>query len=564
VNNYPSFTDLLVSNHIIDPKSLQKLVGKYQGNHAEIRNYILGEKTVRKDILGKLWGDSIGVSYVNLDKTLFQSQVMKRLDEKFVRRNKMIPLYEIQGVITLAMAHPKDINVIDKAERLMGCPVSPVFSFPDEIVDAVDIQYQSSDGIDKILDQISNNPLFKKGGKITSQELEKFAGEQSVIAFSRSILLLGVKEGASDIHIDPQENIVHVRFRIDGMLHDRMQLEKMILAPLTSRLKIMASLDITEKRRPQDGRVNLNLNKKSIDFRMSTVPTIYGEKIVLRALGSIQKDEVLDLEDLGFSKTNLEFLKKIMTTPTGIFFVTGPTGSGKSTTLFSVLQALNKSDVNIMTIEDPVEYRLPRINQIQVNSAIGFDFASALRSFLRQDPDIILVGEIRDKETAKIASEAALTGHLVLATMHTNSALQAVIRLIEIGVEPYLISPSIIGTMAQRLIRRICKHCKESYKLSAEEIEKYFIWDKQTDVYFYRGKGCPECNNIGYSGRLAIQEISLINDEIRSLIGKRASALEIENAAKRGGLKKMHYDGMKKVLMGLTTIDEIERVTAGD
>ncbi|MBF0397904.1 MAG: type II/IV secretion system protein, partial [Desulfobacterales bacterium] len=291
-----------------------------------------------------------------------------------------------------------------------------------------------------------------------------------------------------------------------------------------------------------------------------------GEKIVLRILGQIQKDEVPDLTELNFSKSNLNTLRKIIESPNGVFFVTGPTGSGKSTTLFSALKYLNKIDVNIMTAEDPVEYRLPRINQIQVNQSIGFNFASALRSFLRQDPDIILIGEIRDVETAKIAAQAALTGHFVLSTMHTNSALQAITRLVEIGVEPFLVAPSIIGVMAQRLVRKICKYCKESYRLTPQEIDNYFIVDEPEieEVLFYKGKGCSECNNIGYHGRIAIHEIFIINEKIRALISRNASVVEIENAASELNFKDMRYDGMKKVLRGMTTIDELNKIAAAD
>ncbi|MBF0226212.1 MAG: type II/IV secretion system protein [Desulfobacterales bacterium] len=559
-----NFLTILVSENILTQDDSDNFSKKYQGNGFDILQHLVRGGIAKKDVLGKFWGDSIGVSYVNLEKTLFQAQVVKRLPQNFALKNQLIPIYQLQDVVTLAMAFPLNLDVIDEAKRLMGCQVSAVFSFPDEIVDAIDIQYQSGDALNEFIARIADNALFKGTSKITADQLEKLAGDKSIIEFTRNLLLLGLKERASDVHIDPQEDIILIRFRIDGVLQDRLKLDKPLLSPLVSRLKIMGSLDITEKRKPQDGRVNISLTNKSIDFRMSTVPAIYGEKIVLRALGQIQKTDVPDIEELNFSKSNYLILKRIIEAPNGIFFVTGPTGSGKSTTLFSVLKNLNKPGINIMTIEDPVEYRLPRVNQVQVNHTIDFSFASALRAFLRQDPDVILIGEIRDVETAKIASQAALTGHLVLATMHTNSALQAVTRLIEIGVEPFLVAPSIIGVMAQRLVRKICQHCKEKYKLSPEEIEKYFIWDKQTDVYFYRGKGCSECNNIGYTGRLALHEVFLVSEEVRELIAKDASILDIENAAKKNGFKTMRYDGMKKVLMGHTTINELERVTMGD
>ncbi|MBF0412260.1 MAG: type II/IV secretion system protein [Desulfamplus sp.] len=560
----PKFINMLIEQSILTTQDSLNLSEKYQGDAFEILLHLYRSGVAKKFVFGKLWGDSIGVSYVDLEKTLFQSQVVIALKENFARKHLIIPIYKIEDVVTVATAYPKKADVLEQAEHLLQYQVSPVFAFPDEIIDAIDIQYQSGDSISGLLNTIADNEMFKGTSKITPEQLEKLAGDKSIIDFSRSILLLAVKERASDIHIDPQEDIAFIRFRIDGVLHDRLKLDMTLFKPLSSRLKVMANLDITERRKPQDGRIAVNLTNKSIDFRVSTIPTIYGEKMVLRALGQILKDNVPDLSELDLLKSNYDKIQRIINAPNGVFFVTGPTGSGKSTTLFSVLQSLNKPDINIMTAEDPVEYRLPRINQVQVNPAIGFDFANALRSFLRQDPDVILIGEIRDLETAKIASQAALTGHLVVTTMHTNSALQAVTRLVEIGVEPFLVAPSIIGVMGQRLVRRICNFCKEKYRVSSEEIEKYFIWDQKTEVSFYKGRGCSECNNTGYSGRLAIHEIFLLTEEIRAMIAREASILDIDAIAKKSGFKTMRYDGMKKVLMGLTTIDEIERVTVED
>lgn len=554
------FFERLVSEKILTKEDSNRLIDKYKSDISSVWDYILHGNFCKKEVLGKLWGDSIGVSYVDLNKTLFQSQIVSKLPEQFARRNRVIPIYKMGDVVTVVAATPTDQEMLKKAETAIGSSISAVFSFPADIDDAIEIQYQTRDSINEFLDRIVDNELFKDTSKITYEELQKLSGDQSIIDLCRGLLLLGVKDRASDIHIEPAEDSVRVRYRIDGVLQERIMLEKTLLPPLSSCLKVMAGLDITEKRRPQDGRINLHLSKKSIDFRLSTIPTIYGEKIVLRILGQIQTDEIPDLNVLELSKSNYTKIKRVIEIPNGVFFVTGPTGSGKTTTLFAVLNHLNTPEINIMTVEDPVEYRLSGINQIQVNPVINLDFASALRSFLRQDPDVILIGEIRDLETAKVAAQAALTGHLVLATMHTNNALQAVTRLVEIGVEPFLVAPSIIGVMAQRLTRRICIYCKERYQLSEKEIEQYFICDKATDVYFYKGKGCPECNNTGYLGRLAIQEVFIMSEEIRSLVAKGASILEIEKTAKKSGFKTMRYDGLKKVLRGLITIDELERV----
>jgi type IV pilus assembly protein PilB len=412
--------------------------------------------------------------------------------------------------------------------------------------------------------EIAENPIFNQTGQITAEQLRKEAQDETIVSLGRGMLLLGVKERASDIHIDPEENRVRVRYRIDGVLQDRMEMEKSLHPPVISWMKIQAELDITERRKPQDGRIKLQLNQKSIDYRFSTVPTIYGEKAVLRVLGQMESQEVPDIDEIGFSKSNYLKVKKCAEHPNGIFFVTGPTGSGKSTTLFSVLKHLNSPEVNIMTIEDPVEYRLPGINQIQVNKDIGLDFALSLRAFLRQDPDVILVGEIRDLETAKIASEAALTGHVVLATMHTNSAMQVVTRLIEMGVESYLIAPAMIGAISQRLVRRICLKCIEKYRPTPEQMFRNFIDGGKTKIYFHRGKGCQECAQTGYRGRMAIHEIFVMNPELRALISLGANVLDIETAARKTGFKSIRYDGIKKVIRGLTSIEEIERVAAVD
>ena len=323
----------------------------------------------------------------------------------------------------------------------------------------------------------------------------------------------------------------------------------------------MAKLDITQKRLPQDGRVELELKNRVFSFRLSILPTVFGEKAVIRALGNADDATITPLDDLGLSQKNRELLDRIVSRPNGILFVTGPTGSGKTTTLYSILGKLQEPAVNIVTVEDPVEITLDGITQVQANQGIGLDFAVALRSILRQDPEVILVGEIRDLETAKIASEAALTGHLVMASLHTNNALQAITRLIEIGVEPYLVAPSVIGVVAQRLVRRICENCKESYEPSREELESLFYNIGDSEVLFYRGKGCEDCSGSGYAKRLAIHEVLTINDAMRDQIASNASIVEMEQEAIKLGFKSLRYDGILKVLQGLTTIEEINKAT---
>lgn len=558
----PEFLKLVVSKGMLTEEDTNNLLKKYNGDAYSILTFLVSGSAAKKNELGMLWGDSLGVAYIDLSRTMMQHHVVQKLPEQFARTSKMIPVYQFGDVITIATSNPGQIIALKEAERLVSAPVSAVFTFTEDIEDAIEIEYKSGSGLTELIDKIGMNSLFKGTTKITEDQIRKLSGDQAVIEFTRGLLLFGVKERASDIHIEPEEEMVRIRFRIDGALQERLKLDRVLMAPLISRLKIMANLDITERRRPQDGRISLSLTNRSIDFRMSSVPTIFGEKIVLRILGQVEKQkDVPDLAELDFSASLFGKLKKIIDAPNGVFFVTGPTGSGKTTTLYAVLKHLNKPIVNIMTIEDPVEYRLQGINQVQVNHLINLDFGSALRSFLRQDPDIILVGEVRDMETAKIAAQAALTGHLVLTTMHTNNALQAVTRLVEIGVEPFLVAPSIIGVMAQRLVRKICDNCKESYRLTPEQIEDYFVWDGKSEVSFYRGKGCEQCGQSGYLGRIAIHELFIMNSEIRRLVSRGASILEVQESANKSGYKPMRYDGLKKVLRGLTTIEEIDRVT---
>ncbi len=558
------FLDMLVSESVLTREDILKMSERFKGDAFEILKFLLKGRMAPRHILGKLWGDSLGVSYIDLEKSLFETEAVKKLPEAYARKNRMIPLYQLQGVVTVAMLTPQDANLVKEAEYVTGCPVSAVFSLSEEISDAIDIQYQFNDVLAEQVTRIAEDPVFRSMDKVTEEQMKRLAGEQAIIDFVNNLILLAFKERASDIHVDPRETAVIVRLRVDGMLHERLTLERRLLSPVISRLKVMSDLDITEHRKPQDGRVKLQLSHRAIELRLSTVPTIYGEKLVLRILGQNQKDNIPGIGELYFGRANFKKLNHILNSPNGVFFVTGPTGSGKTTTLFSMLQHLNQPEINIMTAEDPVEYTLAGINQVQINPAIEFNFANALRSFLRQDPDVILIGEIRDLETAHIASQSAMTGHLVLTTMHTNNSLQAITRLIEIGVEPFLVAPSIIGVMAQRLVRRICPNCRETYELQPDEIERFFVWDQKTKVHACRGRGCAECNNTGYRGRLAIQEVFIINEAIRALIAREASIIDIEQCARDYGFKTMRYDGIKKVLMGYTTLEEVERVTAMD
>lgn len=504
--------------------------------------------------IGKLYGDSINTAHIHLEKTLFQEAALARLDKEFATNIVCIPIYIFGDTLTVALTNPTDKNVLEKVEKLTGMPVSPVFAFASEILNSIEIQYGSPADIEKLAEAMDAHE------GMSTDDLTRFSSSSNIISLVTGILTLSLKHGASDIHIQPMSKKVKVRYRIDGALQDLLELNTACLAPIVARLKVLAKLDITERRHPQDGRLELEIRNRIFSFRLSTIPTVFGEKVVLRALGNSADATVTPIDKLNFSRSNRKILDRIIGSPNGVLFVTGPTGSGKTTTLYSILDQMRDPSTNIVTVEDPVEIRLDGISQIQVNAAIGFDFAKALRSILRQDPEVILVGEIRDLETAKIAAEAALTGHLVMATMHTNNALQAVTRLVEIGVAPFLVAPSVIGVVAQRLVRKICDNCKEAYTPDRELLESLFHNIGDTKVEFYRGAGCQECNGSGYAGRIALHEIFLVNETVRDMISKNASTTDIEAESRRSGFKSLRYDGVMKVLQGLTTLEEVNKV----
>jgi type IV pilus assembly protein PilB len=387
------------------------------------------------------------------------------------------------------------------------------------------------------------------------------AGEEApIVRLVDKILRLAVEDGASDIHVEPGENALMVRFRVDGILQKRFTFSMMMCAAIVSRLKIISELDISERQRPQDGRIHLRLRDSDLEFRVSVLPVHYGEKVVLRILD--RKNVRVELKQLGLSKENLAVFDSLVRQPNGIVLVTGPTGSGKSTTLYAALNAINSIEKNIVTVEDPIEYQIPLINQVGVNAKRGLTFAGALRSFLRQDPDIIMVGEIRDPETGTIAAEAALTGHLVLSTLHTNDAPSTVTRLLEMGIPPFLMAPTLQGILAQRLVRRICVHCKEGYDPSPAELAEAQLQSLAGQIQFYRGRGCERCAGTGYKGRTGIHEVLKVDEKIRELIAERASVSLIRQAAMAKGFRELRFDGLKKVVAGLTTLDEVIRVTA--
>jgi type IV pilus assembly protein PilB len=467
------------------------------------------------------------------------------------QRYQVLPLRKDGNILRLAMADPTNFYAIDDIRMATGIDVEPVIAAEKEIIQAIDRAYGVREAVEKAANKIRQEEV---------QTTEFQATEDApVVSIVKSLINQAIKERASDIHIEPQDKTVRVRFRIDGVLREIASFPCHTHAAIVSRVKIMGEMDISERRIPQDGRIQVSYAGAEIDIRVSTLPTILGEKVVMRILN--KSAAVLDINGLGFSDETLTRYKKLYQQSYGMLLVTGPTGSGKTTTLYSTLTAINSPGKNVITVEDPVEYRLDGINQVQVNHKAGLTFASGLRSILRQDPNIVMVGEIRDSETVDIAVRAALTGHLVLSTLHTNDACGTVTRLIEMGIEPFLVSSSILGILAQRLVRLICPECKQKYVPEQESPERTFLGvSPAEEIFLYHGAGCLHCGQTGYLGRVGIHEILPLSADIRELINRRASAGEISEVAIREGMRTMRDDGVRKALAGLTTVSEVMRV----
>ncbi len=458
------------------------------------------------------------------------------------------------------MTDPNDKELIKKLSQIAQTEICSIFSLPSEINAGISINYQTEKGLKESLADLRSLDL-RLNDDMSEGEITEIAENSSLIEIVNSMVYFALRERASDIHVEAYETETKVRFRVDGILRETLTFPQQLHRAIIARYKILSNLDISEQRIPQDGRFSMNIGTMRADFRISFIPTIHGEKIVVRILSAGSKKDFIDLDKMLISQSILQPYKQLIKNPNGIIFVTGPTGSGKTTTLYATLKEINNTDVNIVTIEDPVELPMEGLNQAQVHHDIDLGFSRLLRSILRQDPDVILVGEIRDLETAKIATEAALTGHLVFATLHTNNALQAMTRLVEIGVAPYQVAPSVNGIVAQRLAARICQRCKEPYYPSKDELRKYFKDEGLIEVPFYRGRGCKECGGSGYKGRVAFHELVLITEDMRTIITNKGSMEDLQGAAEKSGYKTLRYDGLKKVLLGLTTIEEIEKNT---
>jgi type IV pilus assembly protein PilB len=531
------------------------------GDSPDLVQALIDAKIVGKDDACRFWADAMNVAYVDPFVSVITDDAIEKIPLEVAKKTKAIGLYIFNGVLTVAMASPDDQETVKRLGQIARIPVSPVFALQREVEDSIAIHYSNEERLEVSLGQLERSSLFDNP-ELAADKLALLAENNALAQILDEIMYYAMRERATDIHIEAQEINSRIRFRVDGNLREILAFSRKLHKALISRIKILCNLDIAETRIPQDGRFSLPIGNQTANFRVSTIPSAYGEKVVIRILAMSGKKSMITLEKMMMSQSILQPFKRLIQNPNGIIFVTGPTGSGKTTTLYSALHEINTPELNISTIEDPIEIQLEGVTQSQVNATIDLKFANLLRALMRQDPDAILIGEIRDLETAKIATEAALTGHIVFATLHTNSAPQAITRLIEIGVEPYMVAPSVIGVLAQRLAARICENCKEAYSPTRETLAKYFKEDGLSDVTFYRGKGCPKCRGTGYKGRVAIHELVLITEEIRALISEERSVQEITKAAAKVGYRPLRYDGLKKVLLGLTTINEIEQNTS--
>jgi type IV pilus assembly protein PilB len=563
---------LLLERGLVSQAQLDEAL-RIQSNTTEQLGRILVDlgHVTERDVL-RAQAEQLGIPFLELDRTSVDEDVAKAIPQSVVQRYNAVPIRRTGNRLTVAMADPTNVFALDDIRLITGYEIDPVLAAPDDI----GVLLRSVDGNSR--NEELNTALEALGGGTTlSEEGESSGGgvdeevdrrgledEAPVIRIVNVIIQQAIKDRASDIHIEPDRRGVRIRYRVDGVLHEVMTVPKYVHAPLISRIKIMGDMNIAERRLPQDGRIHVRHEGKDYDLRVSSLPTVFGEKIVMRILD--QQSILIGLSKLGMLPETQAQLESIIVQPNGMILSTGPTGSGKTTTQYSILNKINSVERNIITIEDPVEYQLRGLNQVHVNRKAGLTFANAMRYFVRQDPDIIMVGEIRDLETAETAIQASLTGHLVLSTLHTNDAPSAVTRLVDMGVEPFLIAASVIGVLAQRLGRRICQNCKEPYKPPMDALRRIgFPMEAIEEVVLYRGRGCEQCRHTGYRGRLGIFELMLLSEEIQDLIVRRAPLSEVRRAALASGMKTLKTDGFQKVLEGITSVEEIMRVvfTAG-
>jgi type IV pilus assembly protein PilB len=560
--------ELLVREKLITPLQLQGAVEQQRKSGGRLGHHLTKLGYVQENELTAFLSQQYGVPSINLNDFDIDPDVLKLIPKEVVVRHQVIPVNRAGQNLIVAMADPSNIYAIDDVKFVTNLSIDVVVASEPAIAEAIEKYYTSNVSFEDVMmdfaDEEEEFELDDVDEDLNVLDLEKSAGDAPVVKLVNLILLDAIRKNASDIHVEPYEKQLRIRYRIDGVLYEVMKPPVKLKHAITSRLKIMSRLDIAERRLPQDGRIKMKLGRgKEMDFRVSVLPTMWGEKIVARLLD--KSNLQLDMTKLGFEEKVLEDFKEALRKPYGMILITGPTGSGKTTTLYSALSELNKSTTNISTAEDPVEYNLFGINQVQMHDDIGLNFASSLRSFLRQDPDIIMVGEIRDFETAEIAVKAALTGHLVLSTLHTNDAPSSVSRLLNMGIEPFLVASSVNLIGAQRLVRKLCQDCNEPVEILAETLIEIGVPPERVDDFQgMRGKGCRNCNNTGYKGRIAVYEIMTFNEELREFVLNGASTMELKREAIRQGMKTLRMSALGKMEEGFTSLEEVVRVTPPD
>lgn len=546
---------LLLERGIITPEQLEEVLELQKKSKKFIGELLIEKGYVKKEDIIEALTEQKKADYVDLSKIKgVKTEIVKLIDENIARRFVCIPIAKEEDTLVVAMKDPMDIVAIDTLRRITGLRIKPVKGDETKIINFIDKFYSGLDNIPETISELEG--ITEEEQEMDVSQLKVAAEDAPIVKFVNSLFVKAIEKRATDIHLEPREKDVSVRLRIDGILHNFPAPPKSAYPGIVTRIKILSNLDIGERRLPQDGRIKIKIGQKEVDIRTSTLPTIYGEKIVMRLLD--KEKLVLNMEELGFEKEELEKFKKALKKPYGMIIVTGPTGSGKTTTLYSGLTYINSPEKNIVTIEDPVEYQLEGINQVQVKPKIGLTFANVLRHLLRQDPDVIMVGEIRDLETAQIAIQASLTGHLVISTLHTNDTVSSISRLYYMGVEPYLIADAIHLILAQRLVRRICPECKTVDEEATEIIRET---EKNKNLIAYKGKGCSFCDFTGYYGRIAIYEVLEFTKEIREMVLSKKSDDEIREYAKKQGMKTLRESAIKKVIDGITTLSEALTVT---
>ncbi len=568
--------DILIRDKIISPDDFEKALLEQQKTSEELSKILVRLKLINEDGLTEVLSEGLGLPPISISRLKIDPTVLKLIPREMAEKYKIMPISLMGDHLTLAMADPLNIFIMDNVKALTGFIINPIIGRGKDVNDAIQKYYVDSedhgkaiDRLEEIIQDIKDTEDVEVVSESSSSEeksgVEQLTDDAPIIKLTDTIIQQAVLAKASDVFIEPLEQNLRVRYRVDGVIREIDRMPKVLHSPIISRIKVIASLDISEHRLPQDGRFKTVLSgNKSVDFRVNVLPTALGEKIVLRVLD--QGNTVLDIANLGFEPKALVRLKECAVKPHGMILTCGPTGSGKTTTLYSILKYVDSPEKNIVTVEDPVEYQMKGISQVNIKPQMGLTFPSALRSILRQDPDIIMIGEVRDSETLDIAVKAALTGHLVLSSLHTTTSAGSVVRMINMGIEPFLICSSVLAIIAQRLIRKICPHCKEPVDLTENVMQRVGLsrlTDKKTITAFH-GKGCKNCLNSGYRGRVGITEILILSSALRELILARAGEFQIKELARKEGMQSMREDGLSKVIQGLTSLEEVLRVTAPD